>query len=197
MSTFLCRSGVITKQARQACRVAAVSLRKRLPHEAYLYVEPRVPAAAVSSAGNPECYMLVDAAGFVYESVRDVLPGIVRLYAFPTEYLQVGRPLEGRAAEIYQQVIKGIENGGAPLRKVDFRELANIVAFLEDGTKAKIGGLDNLERKFTIVGWILRETARRRMPVQYIDVRIPSQPVFMPRYPNGAEESSTSDNSGT
>ncbi|MGD9518965.1 MAG: cell division protein FtsQ/DivIB [Armatimonadota bacterium] len=181
MSTILCRSGVLTSQARQACRVADVKLRKQIPHTIYMHIEPRVPAAALSLPDRPESCLLADRNGFVYESVEKAPAGVIELRAFPIQSLKVGGPLEGLAAELYAQVMAGLEKGGVKIRCMDFSEPANIVAFLEDGTKAKIGGFDNLERKVALVGWICQGVKRKGLWPEYIDVRLPSQPVIMPR----------------
>lgn len=180
-STVLCRRGVLIQRARQACRVRDVNLRKRLPHEVYLYIEPREPAAALSTPTRPDWYMLADSSGLVYESVGAPPSRVVQLHAFPADCLGVGCQLGEQAAQVYADVMAGLEKGGARIRKVDFQDLANVVAFLEDGTKAKIGGMDNLERKFALLGWIADEIERQRMRAQYIDVRIPSQPAILPR----------------
>ncbi len=180
-STALCPCGAVTQRARQACRVRDVNLRRRLPHEIYLYVEPREPAAALSTPTRPDWYMLADSSGMVYESVGGPPSRVVQFHAFPADFLGVGFELQEQAAVVYADVMAGLEKGGARIRKVDFQDPANIVAFLEDGTKAKIGGMDNLERKFALLGWIAEEIERKGMRAQYIDVRIPSQPAVLPR----------------
>lgn len=179
-STVLCRSGLLASLARQSPRVASVRVRKKLPQQIFIYVSPRKPAAAIIAAGDRGgWYMLADREGLVYDAVRQAPAGVVQLWAFPATRLHIRETLDRDALAIYTAVVRGIGKGQAPVRKVDFSNLVDIVAFLEDGTKAKIGGLDNLERKFALVGWIWQELKRRGRRAVYVDVRIPSNPTVM------------------
>jgi cell division septal protein FtsQ len=179
-STFFCRVGVLAHAARLSPRVAEVVIRKHYPHDIEIWVEPRRPAAAVSTPQRPDCFLLADRQGLVYEPVSLVPPGLVRLIAFPTLALQVGQPLPGRAGQLYKAVVEGSELGGLRLRQIDFRQRANVVAYTADATKIKIGGLDNLARKLAEAGWIAATARRQGLRLEYIDVRLPGRPVIKP-----------------
>ena len=74
----------------------------------------------------------------------------------------------------------GISDSGAKWRAVDMGKPASIVGYLKDGTKVKIGGLDNVRRKLAIAGWVWRDAKAKGMTIEYVDVRLPRRPTFMP-----------------
>ncbi len=180
-STVLCPSGRLSSMAKMIPTVARITIRKKLPHEIHMYITPRTPAAAVQSQCSKDWFMLVDEGGFVYEPVRQPPPLVPRFRCFPTTGLHVGKPLPPDGMSIFQAIMAGMQQSPCPITMVDFAQPLAIVAFLRDGTKIKIGGLDNLQRKFALAGAIWRALSRRGQRALYIDVRIPSRPTVMLR----------------
>jgi cell division septal protein FtsQ len=181
-STVLCRGDALADLAKQCSLVADVKVRKELPHTIEMHIEPRKPAAAVSTARNPEAYVLADRRGLPYEAVTGAATGNVpRLRAFPTKSLLVGHAMPAKAQATYAEIVGGIEDSGAKWRAVDMAKPASLVGYLIDATKVKIGGLDNVRRKLALAGWVWREAKAKGMEIEYIDVRLPRRPTFMPK----------------
>jgi len=181
VSTVCCPRGRLAARAKMCLAVDRVHIRAISRHELRVMVEPRWPAAALSAPGHPNAWMLADHVGMVYEAVSQCPEGIVRLRAFPTPALGVGSTLPAEANALFADVIGGMREGGAPFVVIDFSQPANVVGFLQDGTKIKIGGLDNLRRKLALAGWVWTAARNKELPAAYIDVRIPSRPTFLPR----------------
>jgi hypothetical protein len=190
VSTACCRRGQIAARAGMCLAVARVSIRSLSRHELEVYVEPRSPAALLSSPSQPRAWMLADRGGMVYESVRAAPPGLVRLVALPTQALCVGHRLPADALALYGQVLDGVAQSGVPYTKVDFthKDRASAVAYLGDGTPVKIGALDNMRRKLALAGWVWRGARNKGLAPAYVDVRVPSRPAFLPV---GAVEAAT------
>lgn len=181
MSTALCSTGDLAKLARQCSLVADVKIRRGLPHEIYMHIDPRHPAAAVSTIQNPNDYLLLDRHGLPYEAVRRQGTGnVVRLRAFPTKSLLIGQDMPQRPQELYEEVLGGIDDSGMRWRAFDFGKGASAVGYLWDGPKVKIGGLDNLRRKLAIAGWAWRDAKAKGMKLAYVDVRLPRRATIMP-----------------
>ncbi|MCX7598606.1 MAG: hypothetical protein N2512_07020 [Armatimonadetes bacterium] len=181
VSTLWCPRGDLATRAKMCLAVEKVQVRRLSRHELQIIVVPREPAAAISAPNHPDAWMLADRTGMVYERVQRCPPGLVRLRAFPTPTLGVGSPLPAEANAVLADVLGGIQDGGAPFTTIDFAQPANVVGFLKDGTKVKIGALDNLRRKLALAGWTWAAARNKNLQPAYVDVRIPSRPTFLPR----------------
>lgn len=181
VSTAWCPRGYLADRAKMCLAVDKVEVRVLSRHELLVQVQPRKPAAAISAPGHPDAWMLADRTGMVYEAVTRCPEGLLRLQAFPTPALGVGCPLPSEANALFAEVLKGVEEGGAPFVSIVFAQPAETVGFLRDGTKIKIGALDNLRRKIALVGWIWTAARNKGLQPAYIDVRIPSRPTLLPR----------------
>lgn len=181
VSTAWCPRGYLANRAKMCLAVDKVEVQAVSRHELVVRVEPRRPAAAISAPGHPDAWMLADCTGMVYEAAAGCPEGLVRLRAFPTPALGVGCLLPPEANALFAEALKGIREGGAPFVTIDFARPADAVGFLRDGTKIKIGALDNLRRKLAVAGWIWTVARNKELQPAYIDVRIPSCPTFLPR----------------
>lgn len=181
VSTLWCPRFDLAKRAQMCLAVEKVEVRRLSRHELQMIVVPREPAAAISVPDHPDAWMLADHTGLVYEAAARCPSDLVRLRAFPTPALAVGHLLPPEASAMFADVLAGIRDGGAPFVTIDFAQAANIVGFLRDGTKIRIGASDNLRRKLALAGWIWAAARNKNLYPAYIDVRIPSRPTFLPR----------------
>lgn len=181
VSTLWCPRYDLAKRAQMCLAVEKVEVHRLSRHELQMIVVPREPAAAMSVPNHPDAWMLADRTGLVYEAAARRPTGLVRLRAFPTPALGVGHPLPPEANAMFADVLAGIRDSSAPFVSIDFSQAANIVGFLRDGTKIRIGASDNLRRKLTLAGWIWAAARNKNLQPAYIDVRIPSRPTFLPR----------------
>jgi hypothetical protein len=174
-------------QAMSCPRVLRVDISRDLPSRIVVVVTERKPRFALRGDRD---YVMVDADGvLLFHTTR---PSVT----YPrVEGAQVGAgPTGGRLSPDSVRCVleceEGARKGGLGLSfTLNLGTRYDLHLVTTSGTDIRLGGPDNLVRKVIAAAAIERHALGRKMPPQYVDVRVPGQETWKPRKPAGAVSS--------
>jgi cell division protein FtsQ len=159
-----------------------VKISRRLPSTIVIRVKEREPFAIVMLKSMPA---LVDEDGYILakESLGSSIYK-VDVIKFPVirgldgKSLEKGVRLNPAERSFMKDSIKLLSRFMDPSAvQIEFRKKDDIIIYIEDVLKVRLGDQENLEKKISVLSALVTASKDKLDKVQYIDVRLPDSPV--------------------
>lgn len=169
----------ISDQVKSCCRVSRVEIERRPPHELQVRVEARTPFVALNDGDG---YTIVSRDGVCLYRQAVPGPGLPQLTGLVAPRPALGSAIPSERMQWTVDLLTGAAKAGLP-RGVcyDLRSLHQITFAGPNGLQGRLGNVNNLARKMTIVGRIAQQLRQQGRRPGAIDVSTPEAPIWTVR----------------
>lgn len=180
---FLIDLDEVKSRFSQIIQIEKIGLRRKLPGRIIIDIKERKPFAIAVIGGQAT---LVDSEGFILakqtlgSSVYKVdIARLPVIRGINDKSIEEGKRL-GPSDRIFMKDTLNLLSGflDPSTIQIEVGNRAEIVLFIEDILKVKIGAAGSMDRKIRVLQALLDSIKGKLQKVEYVDVRIPDNPVI-------------------